>query len=99
MIFGGATGAALSRDLGCEDRYFVYRTYYGGFDRGRPGAEYPWRNPRTGLYGTLIVGDYYRDVDNYRCATYTQEIFVRGRREFANGHACRQDDGTWVMID
>ena len=99
MIFGGAAAASLSRELNCEDRYFVYRTYFDAFNRGIPRTPYQWNNPRTGRYGTLIVGDYYQDVDGFDCATYNQEFFIRGRRMFANGHACSQSDGTWVMID
>jgi surface antigen len=99
IILGGAGGAALAGNLDCEDRTYVYPTYYEGFERGRRQASYPWRNERTGHYGTLLVGDYYRDQDNYRCATYTQTIYVRGAPRTARGHACRQDDGTWVLID
>ena len=99
MILGGVGGAAIASNLDCEDRGYVYRTYYDGFERGRPQASYQWRNDRTGHYGTLLVGDYYRDRDNYRCATYTQTIYVRGRPEVARGHACRQEDGTWAFVD
>jgi surface antigen len=99
IILGGAGGAALAGNLDCEDRSYVYPTYYEGFERGRREASYPWRNDRTGHYGTLLVGDYYRDQDNYRCATYTQTIYVRGAPRTARGHACRQDDGTWALID
>jgi surface antigen len=98
MVFGGAAGASLSRDLDCEDRYTVYRTYFDGFNRGRPNTEYAWRNPRNGRYGTLYVGDYYRDQDGFRCATYSQEMFIRGRRVVSQGDACQQDDGTWVIV-
>lgn len=99
VIIGGVGGASLAGNLDCEDRSYVYRTYYDGFERGRSRASYPWRNDRTGDYGTLLVGDYYQDRDNYRCATYTQTIYVRGRPQVARGHACRQNDGTWALVD
>ena len=99
MIFGGAAAASLSQDLNCEDRYFVYRAYFDAFNRGIPRTAYQWSNPRTRRYGTLIVGDYYMDIDGYYCATYSQDIFIRGRRLYTGGHACSQNDGTWVMID
>ena len=99
VILGGVGGASLAGNLDCDDRSYVYPTYYEGFERGRPRASYPWRNDRTGHYGTLLVGDYYSDRDNYRCATYTQTIYVRGTPQIAKGHACRQDDGTWALVD
>ncbi|HEY4266348.1 MAG TPA: hypothetical protein VGM72_13600, partial [Micropepsaceae bacterium] len=99
IILGGAGGASIAGNLDCQDRSYLYRSYYDGFERGRPQASYPWRNDRTGDYGTLLVGDYYRDRDNYRCATYTQTIYVRGRPQTGRGHACRQEDGTWALVD
>jgi len=99
VIIGGVGGASLAGNLDCQDRSYVYQTYYDGFERGRSRASYPWRNERTGDYGNLLVGDYYQDRDNYRCATYTQTIYVRGTPQVARGHACRQDDGTWALVD
>lgn len=96
-ILGGAVGAGIGSNLRCEDRAYVYRTYYDGFERGRPHARYAWR--RGGINGYMQVGDYYRGPQGYRCATYTQQIYVRGRPEVAEGHACRQPDGNWVLID
>jgi len=96
-VLGGAVGAGIGSNLSCEDRGYVYRTYYNGFEAGRPHARYDWR--RGDLYGYMQVGEYYRGPRGYRCATYTQEIFVNGRPEVAQGHACRQPNGTWALID
>jgi len=100
-ILGGAVGAGIGNNkrLSCEDRSTVYRTYYSGFERGRAHARYDWRSPRTNAYGYLEVGDYYRGPVGERCATYTQRIFVEGEPEVAAGHACRQPDGHWVLVD
>jgi len=96
-IGGGALGAAIGGNLNCEDRDMAYRTYYSGFERGRPGR-YDWRNPRTGAYGYLEVRDYFRDRDGYRCARYTQTIYVGGRPEEASGVACKQPNGAWAFV-
>ena len=98
-ILGGAVGANVGGNLSCEDRGYVYHTYYDGFERGRVGVTYRWRNPRSGNYGEFAVRDYYRDRDGYRCAHYTQTIYVHGRPVPAQGEACRQRDGNWVVID
>ena len=97
-IGGGALGASVGGDLSCEDRGYAYNVYYGGFERGKRNARYDWRNPRSGAYGYLDVGEYYRDRDGFRCATYTQTIYVHGRREVAHGNACRQRDGYWAFV-
>ena len=98
-ILGGALGANIGGQLNCDDRNYVYRTYYDGFERGVPRREYRWRNTRSGNYGSFYVGDYYPGPRAERCATYSQTIWIRGRPVPAQGHACRQPDGNWVIVD
>lgn len=98
VVIGGTVGAALTRDLTCEDRSYAYRTYYDGFSAGRPNSTYQWRNPRNGNYGNFRVGSYYNDPDGFRCANYTQQIFINGRPQAASGRACQQPDGTWAIV-
>lgn len=108
VIAGGALGAALTRDLNCEDRSYAYKTYYDGFNAGRPNARHQWRNPRSGHYGEFLVRDFYNDPDGFRCANYIQQIFISGgpTQQFfvsggpraASGRACQQPDGTWAIV-
>mgnify|MGYP003352528167 CR=1 FL=1 len=86
VIIGGLGGAALTSNLACEDRSYAYKTYYDGFNTGRPNARYQWRNPRNGHYGDFLVQDYYNDPDGFRCANYTQQIFVNGRPQIGRAH-------------
>ena len=97
-ILGGVLGASIGKNLNCEDRSYAVDASYRGFEAGRPNSRYDWRSPRGDTYGYLQVGNYYQDRARGRCATYTQEIYVRGRPETARGRACRQPDGTWQMI-
>jgi surface antigen len=97
-ILGGVVGGTIGNNsLNCEDRSYEVDTYYTGFEAGRPHARYDWRSPRGGAYGYLQVEDYYTDRAGYRCANYTQQIYVNGRPEVGRGTACRQPDGTWRM--
>jgi surface antigen len=99
VVIGGVAGAALTRNLDCEDRSYAYKTYYDGFNAGRPNAVYQWRNPKNGHYGDFRVADYYNDPDGFRCANYTQQIFINGRPQAASGRACQQPDGTWSIVN
>jgi surface antigen len=99
VIAGGAIAASLTSKLDCDDRAYAYRTYTDGFNSGREGARYEWRNPRSDRRGEFIVNDYYDDPDGFRCATYTQKIYIGGRPQEGTGRACRQPDGAWAMID
>ena len=98
VVVGGAMGAALTRNLDCEDRSYAYNTYYDGFNAGRTGVPYQWRNPRNGHYGEFRVNDYYNDQVGFRCANFTQQIFISGRPQAASGRACQQPDGTWAVV-
>lgn len=98
VVVGGALGAALTRNLDCEDRSYAYKTYYDGFNAGRPNVPYEWRNPRNGHYGEFRVNDYYNDPVGFRCANFTQRIYIEGRPQAASGRACQQPDGTWAIV-
>ena len=98
VIVGGAVGAALTNRLDCEDRSYAYRTYHDGFNSGRPNATYQWRNPHNDHRGEFRVGNYYNDRDGFRCANYSQVIYIQGRPQEARGVACLQPDGTWAVI-
>ena len=99
VVVGGAVGAALTRDLNCEDRSYAYKTYYDGFNAGRPNATYQWRNPRSNNYGNFRVADYYNDPDGFRCANYTQHIFIKGRPQAASGRPERDLGGGWRHVN
>lgn len=99
VIIGGALGAAMTKDMDCEDRSYAYRSYYNGFNSGRPGARYSWTNPRTRHRGDMVIGNYYYDRSGFRCTTFTQTIYIQGRPQVSRGHACRQPDGTWAVVD
>jgi len=98
VIVGGAVGVALTNNLDCDDRSYAYRTYYDGFNAGRPNTTYQWRNPRNDRRGEFRVGNYYNDRSGFRCANYRQTIYMQGRSQEARGVACRQPDGTWAIV-
>jgi len=97
VIVGGAVGAALTRNMDCDDRSYAYKTYYNGFNSGRPGS-YQWRNPRNDNRGEFRIGGYFNDPYGFRCARFNQVTYIRGRAYRANGVACRQPDGSWTIV-
>ena len=97
-IAGGLLGASVGSSLPCNDQRYAYNVYYSGFEAGRPHHRYEWRSPYDRSYGWLEVGDYYRGPEGYRCATYTQQVYVDGRPVLERGHACRERDGSWHML-
>ncbi len=99
IFAGGAIGAILTTKLDCEDRAYAYRTYADGFNSGRTNVKYEWKNPKNDRRGEFQVRNYYDDPDGFRCANYSQTIYIGGRPQAATGRACRQPDGSWAMLD
>lgn len=99
VIAGGAIAASITSKLDCDDRAYAYRTYTDGFNSGRENARFEWKNPGSDHRGEFTVGDYYDDPDGFRCAEYSQTIYIGGRAQAGKGRACRQPDGAWAMID
>ena len=99
VVLGGALGASLTRNMDCNDRSYAYNTYYNGFNSGRAGVPYQWRNPSNGHYGDFRVNDYYNDQGGFRCANFAQQVTINRRSQNANGRACQQPDGTWAVIN
>lgn len=97
IVIGSSLGAALTRDLDCDDRSYAYRSYYDALNSGRPGVVYRWRNPNNGRRGEFRVRSYYYDADGFSCANYTHRVYFPKRRE-VRGQACRQPDGAWVFL-
>jgi len=98
VIIGGALGATLTSNLNCADRGYAYRTYYDGFNSGRPNTTYSWYNRQNDHNGELRVAGYYDDPDGFRCANFSQVIYIEGRAQETRGRACRQPDGTWAIV-
>jgi Ni/Co efflux regulator RcnB/surface antigen len=99
VVIGGAAGAALTSHMSCDDRGYAYKTYANGFNAGHPNTNYEWRDPENGNHGEFQVRDYYKDPDGFRCANYTQRIYINGRpAEATGGRACQQADGSWAIM-
>ena len=98
VVLGGVAGAALTKGLDCDDRSYAYNSYYNGFNAGRVGVPYQWRNPANGHYGEFRVSNYYNDPVGFRCANFTQQIWIGRTPQAATGRACQQPDGTWAIV-
>lgn len=98
VVLGGAAGAVLTKGLDCKDRSYAYNSYYNGFNAGRVDVPYQWRNPDNGHYGEFRVNNYYNDQVGFRCANFTQQIWIGRTPQAATGRACQQPDGTWAVV-
>ena len=47
----------------------------------------------------MRVIDYYNDEDRFRCAVFSQTVYIGNRPEEAPGRASQQADATCAIID
>ncbi len=97
VILGGVAGAQLAKSGDECDQYYASNAYYTAFDSD-PYDRVEWRNPRSGAYGYVTPADYYRDRRGRECRNYEQEIYIHGRRQYAEGVACRDRSGNWQIV-
>lgn len=93
-LLGGLAGNAIARDMDCEDRPYVARSYNQSF-RGPVGRRYGWsRGPNRGY---IVTHREYRRHGQI-CRDFTQVIYRSGREFDREGTACLRRDGEWEFV-
>jgi len=97
---GGAfLGSEIGKSLDRADRAAMAQTTNQALETGPSGQSVSWRNPDSGHYGTVTPRPAVQNSSGEYCREYTQTVNVGGRTEEAYGHACRQPDGTWKIVN
>ena len=93
-LLGGLAGNAVARDMDCEDRPVVVRSYDESF-HGPVGRHYDWnRGPN---HGYIVTNREYRRGPRL-CRDFTQVIYRHGRERRRDGTACQRRNGEWEFI-
>ena len=95
-LLGGYLGNSIGSSLDNADRVSHERASQRAMDTGYRQA---WRNDHSGNYGSIQPKKRYRNDDGQYCREYTQTIYVDGKKNSGYGTACRQDDGTWYIVE
>jgi surface antigen len=94
-ILGGLLGNTVARDIPCEDHRYAFSAYSQGLD-GEIGRRYDWRHGDN--YGYFVPEREF-DRGGYRCRSWSETTYVRGRSFTRSGTACRRADGRWHFDD
>lgn len=95
-LLGGLLGRSVGNSLDNADVSAYDRESQYALESGRQRR---WENPRTGNYGTIYPDKRYTDDEGRYCREYRQTIYVGGRSHDGYGLACRNDDGSWQIIE
>jgi surface antigen len=95
-LLGGALGNSIGTSLDNADR----NSYDIASQRAmETGQSQSWKNTHSGNYGTVYPSKRYTSVEGLYCREYNQTIYVDGVKHTGHGTACREEDGTWQIIE
>lgn len=93
-VAGAAIGGSIGQSMDESDRL---RTA-AALENVRTGVPSSWVNPDTGYAYELTPTNTY-DSGTGPCREYTLEAEIGGKTEQIYGTACRQADGSWLIVD
>ena len=97
-LLGAGIGSEIGASLDKADIAYASQTTQYALESSQPGQSLPWSNPQSGVSGTVTPSNYYQMANGSYCREYTQTINVGGRVQEGYGRACRQQDGSWQVV-
>ena len=96
---GGAyLGSELGKSLDKADKAFARDTTQKTLETAPIGQVNTWNNPDSGNSGSVKPVSTYQSASNAPCREFETTIYVDGQQETGVGNACRQEDGTWKIV-
>ena len=89
-----AIGGSIGRTMDETDR----RNTVAALENVRTGVPSSWVNPDTG-YEYVVTPTQTYEAETGPCREYTLDAEIGGKTEQIYGTACRQADGSWVVVD
>ena len=98
-LLGAIAGSEIGKSLDRADQLYMQQTAQRSLETSPAGSTATWENPDSGHSGTITPTlTYERNTGEY-CREYQQTVRVGGNVEEAFGTACRQEDGTWMIVN
>jgi surface antigen len=93
-LVGGPFGARLDR----ADRTAAFEAEYKALEYSKGGELVTWTG-RTGTAGGKVVAAQPYRVGSQDCRQFSHELTLSGAATNARGTACRNNDGTWSLLE
>lgn len=97
-LAGALFGQEIGRSLDKADRIAMGQNAQYSLEYNRSNETTSWHNPDSGNSGSLTPTRTYKNPEGRYCREYQQTVKIGGREEQAYGTACRQPDGSWLII-
>lgn len=98
VVLGALLGGGIGYYLDDRDKEVLASQTQQSLQNAPDGQTTTWRNPDSAHSGSVTPLNDYRDGSGRYCRDFRQTVDVDGRVETANGTACRNSDGNWVVI-
>lgn len=98
LLAGAWAGNQLGKTLDEQDRQQAEQVAQGSLENNKSGVSSSWNNPDSGNSGTITPTNTYQTADGSDCRDFESTITVDGKTETALGRACRQPDGSWLIV-
>jgi surface antigen len=93
-VAGAMIGGSIGRQMDETDRLNTA----AALENVRTGVPSSWVNPDTG-YEYVVTPTNTYDAGAGPCREYTMDATIGGKTEQIYGTACRQADGSWLVVD
>lgn len=97
-LLGAGLGHSIGASLDRADMQYYDTTSQRALETAQAGQTLPWNNPQSGNYGSITPAAPYQNNYGQYCREFTQKITVGGKTQSGYGTACRQEDGSWQIV-
>ncbi len=98
-FLGGILGQRIGQRLDEADQAMARNSVGYALEYNPTGISTTWRNPDSGNTGYTVPTRTYESDSGAPCREYTTTVVVGGQNESAYGTACRQQDGSWKIVN
>jgi surface antigen len=98
VLAGALAGSAVGQSLDRADQAALERNTHATLTSQPIGQPIAWSNPQNGNQVVVTPTREGYSGDAY-CREFQQTVIVGGRKQQGYGHACRQPDHSWKIVE
>ena len=98
-LLGFFIGSEVGKSLDKADQLYAERNAGQALESNPTGQSSSWSNPDSGNSGTITPTRTSYSDSGQPCREYQQTVTIGGETQQAYGTACRQEDGTWRIVN
>ena len=98
-LLGFFIGSEVGKSLDKSDQLYAEHTADQALETKPTGQSSTWNNPDSGNSGTFTPTRTSYTDSGQPCREYQQTVTIGGETQQAYGTACRQEDGSWRIVN